>query len=82
MMPDFADVTYSREATKAAVTDYHEFFTRLYLKDSHVIFPPTAGWPSVTTADPDKLATLGKSNEVLALLAHLPLHSPPGELDR
>lgn len=78
MMPELTAVTYSREATIAAVTDYYESLTKLYLKNSQVIFPPEAGWPSITSADSDILATLGKSDEVLALLAHLPYIRRPG----
>jgi hypothetical protein len=77
-MPELADVTYSREATIAAVSDYYNFLTKLYLKDSQIIYPPAGGWPSITQADPDTLASLGKSAEVLALLAHLPYVRSPG----
>jgi hypothetical protein len=65
-------VTYSRKETILAVTDYYNFLTTLYLKDSQVHYPPAGGWPSIINADPDALAALGKTDEVLALLAHLP----------
>lgn len=63
---------YSRRATIAAVKDYYEFLTKLYLNDSQVIWPPAEGWPTITNADSTVLAPLGKSDEVLSLLAHLP----------
>ncbi|KAH8901475.1 hypothetical protein GQ53DRAFT_851228 [Thozetella sp. PMI_491] len=77
-MPDLEDITYSRSATIAAVTDYYQFLVKMYLKDSQVIYPPTEGWPSITHADPSVLATLGKSEEVISLLAHLPYIRSPG----
>jgi hypothetical protein len=39
-MPELADVSYSRETTIAAVSDYYNFLTKLYLKDDQVIYPP------------------------------------------
>ncbi|OIW30217.1 hypothetical protein CONLIGDRAFT_680996 [Coniochaeta ligniaria NRRL 30616] len=72
-------VTYSHEATIAAVSDYYNFLTKLYLKDSQVLYPPDGGWPSITTADSATLACLGKSDEVVTLLAHLPNIHDPGD---
>ncbi|KAK4040102.1 hypothetical protein C8A01DRAFT_15989 [Parachaetomium inaequale] len=69
---DLEDISYSREATIAAVTDYYTFLTRMYLKESHVVYPPAGGWPAIVNAEPSELQSLGKSDEVLALLAHLP----------
>ncbi|KAK4235293.1 hypothetical protein C8A03DRAFT_46546 [Achaetomium macrosporum] len=71
-MADLEDITYFREATIAAVTDYYTFLTRMYLNESHVVYPPAGGWPSIVNADPAALQSLGKSDEVLALMAHLP----------
>jgi hypothetical protein len=65
-------ITYSREEAIAAITDYYKFLTRLYLHESHVVYPPAGGWPAILNADPTVLQLLGKSDEVLALLAHLP----------
>ncbi|KAK3901774.1 hypothetical protein C8A05DRAFT_34540 [Staphylotrichum tortipilum] len=48
---DLEDITYSREATIAAIVDYYKFLIRLYLHEAH---------------------SLGKSDEVLTLLTHLP----------
>lgn len=66
------DTTYSREKAITAVTDYYKFLTRLYLHESHVVYPPAGGWPAIINADPAVLELLGKSDEVLALLARLP----------
>ncbi|KAK5657991.1 hypothetical protein OQA88_2545 [Cercophora sp. LCS_1] len=63
---------HSRSATIAAVKSYYEFLTKLYLKDSQVIWPPAEGWPSITNVDSAVIAPLAKSDEVLSLLAHLP----------
>jgi hypothetical protein len=71
-MADLEDIIYSREATIAAVTDYYTFLTKMYLKEYHVVYPPVGGWPSIVDADPAALQSLGKSDEVLALMAHLP----------
>ena len=65
-------ITYSRAETIAAVTDYYKFLTTMYMDDSQVVYPPAGGWPSIVNTDPDILKLLGKSDEVLSLLAHLP----------
>src|SRR5688572_25542604 len=69
---DPEDIMYSREATIAAVSDYYTFLTRMYMHESHVVYPPPGGWPEIVDADPAVLQSLGKSDEVLALLARLP----------
>ncbi|KAH6851102.1 hypothetical protein B0I37DRAFT_373202 [Chaetomium sp. MPI-CAGE-AT-0009] len=69
---DPEDITYSREATIAAVSDYYTFLTRMHMHESHVVYPPPGGWPEIVDADPAVLQSFGKSDEVLALLAHLP----------
>jgi hypothetical protein len=74
-----SDVSYSREATIAAITNFYTFLTRMYMNESQVIYPPAEGWPSIVNADPAKLQDLGKSDEVLSLLAHLPYIRCPGD---
>ncbi|KAK0717983.1 hypothetical protein B0T26DRAFT_751971 [Lasiosphaeria miniovina] len=37
-----------------------------------VVYPPKEGWPCITHGNPKLLKTLGKTREVLPLLAHLP----------
>lgn len=65
-------IVYDRAATIAAITDYYIFLTKMYIKESQIIYPSPQGWPSIINADPALLYSFGKSDEVLALLAHLP----------
>ena len=44
----------------------------MYLNESHVAYPPAGGWSATVNADAAALQCLGKSDEVLALMAHLP----------
>lgn len=71
-MPALEDVEYDRKATIAAVTSYYEFLTAMYLTKSKVAYPPAGGWPPIVNADAALLQSLGKSDEVISLLAHLP----------
>ncbi|KAK4119415.1 hypothetical protein N657DRAFT_684489 [Parathielavia appendiculata] len=75
--PNPEEVSYSREATIVASTDYYTFLTRLYMNESQIIHPHAEGW-SIVNADPGKLQDLGKSDEVLSMLAHLPYIRCPG----
>ncbi|KAI4665854.1 uncharacterized protein J4E78_003319 [Alternaria triticimaculans] len=68
-MPALEDIIYSREACIAAVRDYYQFLTRMYMDESVIIEPPKEGWPSVT---PDSMRGLNKTDEVISLLQHLP----------
>jgi len=77
-MSELEDITYSRADTIAAISDFYQFLVGMYMKDSQVIYPPEEGWPSIINADPDLLKSLGKSDEVLSLLAHLPYIRSPG----
>lgn len=76
-MPELEDIVYSRDASVAAIRGYYEFLTQMYLEPSVVEYPPAAGWSSITEADPDALEDLGKSDEVISLLAHLPYVANP-----
>ncbi|KXH59087.1 hypothetical protein CSAL01_13208 [Colletotrichum salicis] len=67
-MPTLEQVEYSEEATVAAVTDFYAFLTKMYLPESAVVHPPPGGWPTLAS----DLQELGKSDEVLSLLSHLP----------
>jgi hypothetical protein len=40
---DLKDVSYSREATITAFTDYYTFLTRIYLKESYIVYPLAGG---------------------------------------
>ncbi|KAI5920303.1 hypothetical protein F4810DRAFT_440493 [Camillea tinctor] len=77
-MPELDEVSYSRDACITAVRDYYEFLTKVYLKESQIIEPPEGGWPSIVNADPSVLESLGKTDEVISLLAHLPYLRHPG----
>ena len=77
-MVDLEDIAYSRSATVAAVTDYYQFLVKMYLDDARILYPPADGWPSITQTDTSILKCLGKSDEVLALLAALPYIRSPG----
>ena len=67
-MPELSEITYSRDDTVAAVRDYYQFLTKLYLDPSYIITPPPSGWPSITTQH----SILDKCDEVIDLLRHLP----------
>lgn len=75
---DLEDITYSHTDTIAAVSDYYKFLTTIYMDDSQVVYPPIGGWPTIINTDPDILRCLGKSDEVISLLAHLPYIRNPG----
>lgn len=76
-MPDLEDITYSRADTIAAFSGYYDFLVSMYMKDSQVIRPPPGGWPGIANADPALVQSLGKTDEVLALLAHVPYIRAP-----
>jgi hypothetical protein len=68
-MPDLSDISYSREATIAAVRDYYHFLISMYLPSSSIIEPPADGWPNMNRETwPD----FDKTDEVFTLLRHLP----------
>ncbi|KAL8788605.1 MAG: hypothetical protein Q9195_007200 [Heterodermia aff. obscurata] len=61
---------YSHSDTISLFSDFYTFLTRLpYIPISAVVHPPTTGWLSI---DDDVFAPLGKTQEVLHLLRHLP----------
>jgi hypothetical protein len=51
------------------ICDCYDFLTSMYLKKSAVVEPPEDGWPDITA---ENLGGLGKTDEVLSLLRHLP----------
>ncbi|KAF2132619.1 hypothetical protein P153DRAFT_363918 [Dothidotthia symphoricarpi CBS 119687] len=67
-MPSLEDITYSRDETVAAVRDYYQFLTKMYLDETYIIEPPPEGWAHIT----NRHSTLDKSKEVINLLRHLP----------
>ncbi|TWU72499.1 hypothetical protein ED733_002052 [Metarhizium rileyi] len=69
-----SEVTYSEEATVAAVRDYYQFLASMYLDKTVIQEPPKDGWPCIT---PESMRGLGKTDKVISLLRHLPyIHSP------
>ncbi|KAK1979812.1 LOW QUALITY PROTEIN: hypothetical protein LZ30DRAFT_761589 [Colletotrichum cereale] len=68
-MPELDEISYSSEDRIATIRDYYSFLTKIYLREEDVLQPPEGGWPSVT---PGNLAGLGKTDEVVSLLRHLP----------
>ena len=68
-MPKLSEVTYSREATIAAVTDFYRFLEKMYLPDDAFAEAPEDGWPSITK---ENMLPLGKDDEVIELMRHLP----------
>jgi hypothetical protein len=77
-MPRLAEISYSREATIAAVRAYYQFLTKLYLSESSIIEPPEGGWPQITK---ESIGYIGKTDEVLELLRHLPYIRFDGEYE-
>ncbi|KAI1800389.1 hypothetical protein F4811DRAFT_33716 [Daldinia bambusicola] len=67
-MPSLDEISYSRDLTVATALEYYDFLTKMYLKESDVIEPPEGGWPNLST----NLRSLGKTDEVVSLLCHLP----------
>ncbi|KAK6834142.1 hypothetical protein PG989_002999 [Apiospora arundinis] len=68
-MPYLADISYSREATIAAVRGFYQFLSKFYLPESSIIEPPEGGWPQITQ---ESIGYLEKTDEVIELLRHLP----------
>ena len=61
---------YSFEETISSFSAFYLFLTELpYIPSSAVCHPPTAGWPSI---DEVTFSHLGKNQQVLKLLRHLP----------
>jgi hypothetical protein len=70
-MPRLSEVSYSHNATIAAITDYFEFLASMYMKESAILRPPEGGWPQIT-ADGLREHGVDKTDEVVHLLRHLP----------
>lgn len=61
---------YDRQECIDAVTDLYHFLIELpYIQPDQILYPPAGGWPNVTK---ELLEPMGKSDEVVELLAHLP----------
>jgi hypothetical protein len=68
-MPRIEDISYSREATVAAIRNYYHFLVSMYLDPSDVQEPPESGWPSIPL---NGWRNFDKTDEVIALLRELP----------
>jgi len=68
-MPHLKDVVYSQAECVNAVRQFYTFLSKMYLKSSYVVEPPEGGWPNINS---DNLKELGKTDEVISLLRHLP----------
>ncbi|OAQ75719.1 hypothetical protein VFPBJ_09692 [Purpureocillium lilacinum] len=68
-MPWLRDVKYSQGECIALIHDYYNFLIKMYADESAFIWPPPDGWPTITAAS---LRGLGKSNDVIELLRHIP----------
>lgn len=75
-MPALEDITYSRERCIAAFRSYFDFLAKMYLDESYIIEPPVEGWPSTSA---ENMKSLGKPDEVISLLRHLPYIRNPGD---
>jgi hypothetical protein len=61
---------YGRQEIITGLTDFYSFLSTLpYVKPSAVLTPPTNGWPNITR---ENFSQLGKNDEVINLLKHLP----------
>ncbi|KAL9113308.1 MAG: hypothetical protein Q9227_002643 [Pyrenula ochraceoflavens] len=63
------ELSYSRDETVAAVTDFYEFLTRIHIPPTAIKYPPPGGWPELTRED---LTFLNKNDDVIDLIRHLP----------
>ena len=57
-MPWLREVSYSREATVAAVQDYFDFLASTYISKSAILRPPEGGWPNITGGPAPPLSPL------------------------
>jgi hypothetical protein len=61
---------YSQEATVTAILDFYKYLSSIgAIPDSAILTPPASGWPDVNSTT---LSGLGKTEEVIDLLRHLP----------
>jgi hypothetical protein len=61
---------YDQHKTIVGLTDFYHFLSTLpYIEPSAVLTPPPTGWPNITR---ENLSELGKNDEVINLLKHLP----------
>jgi hypothetical protein len=61
--------TYSRDECVAAFREYYAFLASMFMDPTFIIEPPADGWAEIT---PEVMSDLGKTDEVIDLLRHLP----------
>ncbi|KAI0017891.1 hypothetical protein F4780DRAFT_566146 [Xylariomycetidae sp. FL0641] len=66
-MSSVEGICYSRDEVISVIRIYYHFLTKLYLDESEVVSPPSEGWPTIAN-----LRCMGKTDEVIELLKHLP----------
>ena len=68
---------YDRDHVIATVSDFYKFLVGTpFLEPDDVLFPPPGGWPNINK---QRFAALGKNDEVVELLAHLPYINMSGQ---
>jgi hypothetical protein len=65
-------VEFSREETIAAIKDFYDFVTKMYVDEGAFESPPEGGWPGITR---ESMKNFGKTDEIVELLRHLPYPS-------
>ena len=70
-MPELDEISYSRDAAVTAVRDNYIFLPKMYLDEVTIMTPAEKGRLNIINAAESHLAGLHKTEEVLALLAHL-----------
>jgi hypothetical protein len=61
---------YDQTEIVAGLTDFYQFLSTLpYIEPSAILTPPSSGWPIINR---ENFTELGKNDEVIDLLKHLP----------
>lgn len=68
-MHDLDEISYPREASISAFSDYYRFLVEMYMGSSEIIELSDEGWSIIP---PESGQLSGKSNEVAGLLRRLP----------
>lgn len=69
-LPGGVGSRYNREEVIKSITEFYQLLAELPLiEPSDVVYPPSEGWPNITK---DSFDILGKTDEVIELLKHLP----------
>jgi hypothetical protein len=62
--------TYDQQEINTRLADFYNFLSTLpCIESSAVLTPPSNGWPNITR---ENFSKLGKNDEVISLLKHLP----------